>query len=272
MKIEKNKHIKVEKNNIYSVSDKIEKPVVYSPEDYFISKQYKGEGVKIVLIDSGCPQHKDIKIEGEKINFCDSTTDVYDYMGHSTLLSGIIKSVNNKGIIGLAPKSQIYYAKVMKKREICNHNAIVAAVLWAIIKKADIIGICIGSDYDYSVLHDAIKKAYKNDIIVITASGCPNKNNENISFPAQYPETLAVGYLTKNKKYNDIIRKQSDIIAQNKKYTTTYLNNKYVKAGGSSMSSAIIIAIAALLIEQKKKNASIVTASAIYKELIEIFK
>jgi len=268
----KKSYINIEKNNISSISEKIEKPIIYCSEDYLIPKQYKGEGVKIALLDSGCPKHKDIKIEGEKINFCDTSDDVYDYMGHSTLISGVIKAVNGKAVTGLAPKSQIYYAKVMKKKEICNHNAIVAAVLWAIIKKVDIIGICMGSDYDYTVLHDAIKKAYRNKITVIAASGYPTENNQNISFPAQYVEAMSVGYLTKNKKYNDVIRKQSNIIAQNKKYTTTYLNNKYVKAGGSSMSSAIVIAVAALLIEQKKKNATSVTPSIIYKELIEIFK
>ena len=66
MKIKKNNHINVEKNNIHSVSEKIEKPIVYCPEDYFIPKQYKGEGVKIVLVDSGCPKHKDIKSKEKK--------------------------------------------------------------------------------------------------------------------------------------------------------------------------------------------------------------
>ena len=78
--------------------------------------------------------------------------------------------------------------KVVNANGDCSFNAIVAGVLWAIIKQVDIILISLGSQTDYLILHDAIKKAYEQNICIIAASG--NKNT--IEYPASYPEVLSV--------------------------------------------------------------------------------
>ena len=245
-----NKYINIEKDILKKTVKTISKPIIYSPSDYNIPNKYKGHDVKIALIDSGCPKHQDIKINAERISFCENNKNVYDKYGHATLVTGIIKAKNKHGITGLANYSQLYFAKVVDDAGKCSFNSIVAAVLWAIVKKVDIITIALGTQYDYGILKDVIKKAYNDNICIIAASG---NDMKNIDFPARYPEVLSVGALLENEEDNKIIRKKVDIALPATKKYTTYTNNSYVKASGSSIATAFATSLASLLIEQHKE-------------------
>ena len=78
--------LKLSCNNYIKIKNKVRKKIVDSPKqaDYLIYKNslnlsnYIGRKVKIAILDSGCPQHKDIKIRGERVNFCDNTNNIYD--------------------------------------------------------------------------------------------------------------------------------------------------------------------------------------------------
>jgi len=254
------------RNKIYS---SLPKPIIYSPSDYKIPLKYTGAKVKIAIIDSGCPNHKDIKITGGKniinvnknnVSFCNNTKNIYDNLGHSTIIAGIIKAKNKDAITGIAPNSQLYFAKVIDGSNYCSFNAIVAAILWAIIKKVDIITLSIGTQYNYQILHDAIKKAYNNGICIFATAG--NKN-EDVNYPAQYPEVRSVSFLktTKNKV---------DFIISTKNIYTTYIKNEYVKTSGSSVANALVTGIASLLIEKNRIENKNYSSKTIYSELSKI--
>ena len=241
--IQSKNYFNISKCNNKNITDKI-KPVNYSIQN--IIEGMTGLNIKNCIIDSGEPQHKDIKVrnnmkvEGENVSFCDENSCVYDKYGHSTMISGIIKGRNKNSIIGVAPSSKLLYAKVVNDKGQCSFNSVVAAVLWAIVKNVDIITIALGTDYDYSVLHDAIRKARKNNICIIAASGKKN----TVQFPSEYNEVFSVD------SFKD---KKNDIVGRNGFYTT-YLDNKYIKITGNSMLTAYYSGIAALLIEKYKKT------------------
>lgn len=245
-KVYSKSYFEIDKKQIKNISDEI-KPVVYNKQEY------TGKGVRISIIDSGCPQHKDINICGEQISFCDDNSNVDDKYGHSTMISGIIFANNKKSIIGIAPNSQVLFAKVANDAGECSFNSVVAAILWSIVKKVDIIVIALGTQYDYHVLHDAIKKARNNNICIFAASGNETEEND-INFPARYDEVFSTGFLTKGKEKNEKIIKKTDLYAPNKGMYTTYVNNKYVIAYGSSVSTAYFAGHAALLIEKYRKT------------------
>lgn len=245
-KVYSKSYFKINNKQIKSISDKI-KPVSYS------KKGYTGKNVKISIIDSGCPNHNDIKVCGEKISFCDESTNVDDNYGHSTMVSGII-SANNKGsIIGIAPDAKLFFAKVANDAGECSFNSMVAAILWSIVKQVDIIVVALGTQYDYSVMHDAIKKARDNNICVFAAAG-KDIGDSDLNFPARYNEVFSASTLTRGKEKNKIIMEKSDLYTPNKGMYTTYTNNKYVRAYGSSISTAYFAGHAALLIEQYRKT------------------
>ena len=255
-------------NKKSKILEKLPSPVIYSPEIYGIYNGCTGKNVKIAVLDSGCPHHKDIKIEGDKISFCENNITIDDKKGHATMVSGIIKSNNKKAIVGFAPHAKILYGKVIDSKGKCGFNRLVAGVLWAIVKEVDIIILALGSTYDYMVLKEAVKKARSYGICVFASGGDEGK----IEFPAQNKEVFSTGFLTRSKKNNDFIKQNIDFYLPNKGIYTTYLNNKYVKVSGSSISAAFFAGIAAVLIEQYKREKKKNIPDLINKELKNIFK
>ena len=79
-----------------------------------IHKKTLGNGIKVAVIDSGKSEHFETKdaIVASK-NFSKSST-LDDKNGHSTFCAGIIAALkNDEGIIGVAPKSKLYFANAM---------------------------------------------------------------------------------------------------------------------------------------------------------------
>ena len=263
--------INIEKESSKYICKQISKPIIYKPSDYKISDQYTGREVKQVIIDSGSPRHKDIKIQGEKISFCENDKNEYDKAGHSTIVSGIIAANNKNTIKGLAPYVRIHYAKVIDNSGKCNFNSLVAAILWAVVKKADIIMMALGTQCNYDVLHSAIKKAFQSNICIIASAGKLSKDNE-IDFPARYEEVFAVSSLTRSKKKNEILQQKAGCCLPNTRKMTTFLDNSYIKVAGDSMATSIVTAVACLLIEKHKLSNQSYVNSGVYSEIIRYFK
>lgn len=247
----------------------LKKPIIFNPEKYKLDPDLKGKNVKMAIIDSGYPTHPILKKPSEIISFCDNSNTYKDKFGHSSLVSGIILSNNKKSIVGVAPKTRVYYSKAVNDDGSCNFNTLLASILWAITKKVDIIMLALGSQIHYPILHDAIKKAFYNNICVIASSG-NNTKNEQIDYPAKYPEVFSVGAKTRSPKYNEILEKQSSLVIEKSSMLTTYLDDKYVKASGSSIATAFISGITSLMLENYKKQKKEYTNIGIFKELKKI--
>jgi len=277
MKIKTNEGlIKINQNEI-NIIPKLEISICYLPGDFGFQTKYSGKGVKIGIIDSGRPFHKDIIDIGCSNNFCKDSKakDYRDTVGHSTMISGIIGAKNKESIIGLAPDSTLHFAKVIDKNRFIDYNCVVAAIIWSIVREFDIIVLSLGSQCGYQLLQDSIKKAYDNGICVIASAGEQNQdNNYELNYPACYSEVLSVGEYSDENKKN--IKNKCDIAFPKKKYITTYLNNKYANVSGSSISTAIVTGICALIIEKiKKENTNINKEdfpSMVYTELKNIFR
>jgi len=260
---------KIKVNNQKSkIVKTLSSPIIYSPKSYGIYSECTGKNVKIAILDSGCPYHKDIKIEGEKTSLCENNISIDDKNGHATMLSGIIKSNNKKTIVGIAPHAKIFYGKVIDNRGESSFNRLVAGVLWSIVKEVDIIVIAMGSSYDYMVLKESIKKAHDYGICIIAAGG----DKGEIEYPSYYKEVFSTGFLTRSKKINEFIKQNLDFYLPNKGLFTTYLDNNYVKVSGSSISAAFFAGISAVLIEQYKNEKRKNIPKLVYQELKNIFK
>ena len=265
--------IKVEKKAKRGVIDKLKEPIIYSPSAYGIDNMCTGRKVKISILDSGCPRHKDIKRIGDKISFCEENLGTYDSHGHSTMISGIIGAKNPKAITGLAPHAEIQFGRVVNSKGDCGFNALVAGVLWSIVKGVDIIVIAMGTQYDYVVLKDAIKKARDYGICVFAACGDKDINKDwQADFPARYENAISTGFMTRGKVKNNILRKKVDFNLPNKGLYTTYLNDKYTKISGSSVSTAFYAGLAAVLVEQYKREKKADIPTEVYAKLSSIFK
>jgi len=220
--------------------EKLEKPIIYKIPGI----ESTGRDVSISVIDSGYPRHKDInaKYKKDRIGFCQGEKFVFDKNGHSTAISGIIKAKNSKSMTGLAYDANVKYCKVVDNQGDCNFNSLVAAILWSIVANVDIIVIAMGTNHDYPILRDAIKKAVDADILVVAASG----EGSDVEYPAKYDDVISVASKDSLKEKSTIVWNVDDTV-------TTGLKNTYIKVSGSSVSTAFVAGVSACLVENYKK-------------------
>jgi subtilisin family serine protease len=221
----------------------------YSGHSFGLPASLTGNGVSICIIDSGQPDHPDIKDPIDVADFRPEPKDKIDRHGHATMIGGILSSNNPRAVKGICPNADIMYAKVIDSSGECSHKSVVAAVLWGIIKRVDIILISLGSTGDYPVLRDALAKAERESICIVAA----DSNVGEVEYPASYPSVLSVG---KSKKYK---RRKSfkytkktgvEMILPDYPMYTTYLGGKYTTASGTSLNAAISVGLLALLMEK----------------------
>lgn len=169
--------------------------------------------VKIAILDSGC----NIEYQ-EGISFIDE--NITDLNGHGTSIAKIIKEYN--------PDAKLYIAKVLNRNGCSlDINQIADGIYWAISRRVDIINISWQGRRDEKAIHDAIKQAYQNGIIIVAGAG--NKNdfidtliNElnlhynnldvttEIKYPALYDEVIAIGAIksfwifNRHEKYSPV--------------------------------------------------------------------
>lgn len=239
----------------------------YNGYSFGLSPSLTGKGVKICVIDSGKPDHIDIKKPIEVINFNSSSKDIMDRHGHSTMIGGILSSNNPRAVKGICINSDILYAKVVDSSGECSYESVSAAVLWAIIKKVDIILISLGSTSDYPILRDSIAKAERLSICVV----CANSNVGDMEYPASYPTTLSVGKsktYKRRKTFKYTQKSGIEMILPDFPLYTTYLGGKYTVASGTSLNAAISAGLLALIIEKYIKDSGpIPDSQSLYSEV-----
>ena len=241
----------VNRINIETVIDKPTTPFRYTPEILGVpAMEATGKGVKICVIDSGIPDHKSIGNISASANFAGSD-DNEDFIGHSTVVSGLIFGNKPDEFVGIAPDAEGYYAKVIDDSAKTRLDSIVAAVLWGTIKECDIICLALCSPVDSPSVHDAIRKANDSGVLVISCMGEPGQP----AYPAMYEEVLSVGALTGQMQLAPFSEK-GDVNIIGSKMMSTYFEQKYTIVSGSSISTALATGIAARFIEARRNTGS----------------
>lgn len=154
---------------------------------------YDGSGIIISIIDTGIDSnHPDL--DGQIIggyDFVDSDEIPEDINGHGTQVAGIIAS--NGNLKGIAPNSKILMYKVSEDGESVPSNLIIKAIEKSIEDGADIINISLGINQTNIKIDQAVNKAIKNNIFVVTAAGNFGPELSTIGSPGINPNAITVG-------------------------------------------------------------------------------
>jgi len=154
---------------------------------------YDGSGIVISIIDTGIDlNHPDL--EGRIIggyDFVDNDKIPEDTNGHGTQVAGIIAS--NGNLKGIAPNSKILMYKVSEDGESVPSHLIIKAIEKSIEDNADIINISLGINQTNAKIDQAVNKAVKNDIFVVTAAGNFGPELSTIGSPGINPNAITVG-------------------------------------------------------------------------------
>ena len=219
----------------------------------------KGKGVTVAVLDTGCDStHPDLqeRIIGGR-NFTDddgSNPDIFlDYNGHGTHVAGTIAAQqNDNGVVGVAPEASLLIVKVLNKKGSGQYEWIINGINYAIEQKVDIISMSLGGPNDMPELHEAIKKAINNNILVVCAAGNEGDGDDStdeFAFPGRYNEVISVGAINLERRSSDFTNSHNeiDLVAPGEKILSTYLNGKYATLSGTSMAAPHVSGALALI-------------------------
>lgn len=213
----------------------------------------RGAGVKIAIIDTGLPEHRDFagaNVEAE--NFTDSPLEDR-VVGHSTHVAGIIGArANNEGIVGIAPDCDFVFVKALDDEGRGRDDQIAAGVGFAIAVGAHVINLSLGVPAWAAPMmpktHDAIGAALSKGITVIAASG--NESAAKVGFPARIVDVIAVGAINSDKELAEFSNRGNalDLVVPGVDVLSTFKGNTYARLSGTSMASPMIAGLVALIL------------------------
>jgi len=208
--------------------------------------------VVVAVIDSGvAASHPDLAgklLPGYDYLHRDSEPD--DEVGHGTAVAGIIAAAaDSQGITGGAPGVRLLPLKVGDQSG-ASSLLIAEAIYGAIERGAQVINLSLGADTPSATLERAIEQAYDQGIVVVAAAG---NTPDAVTFPASYPEVIAVGGATADGKrlasFSSRLTRV-DLIAPAENVLTTSWDGQepgWDPRTGTSFAAPIVSAAAALV-------------------------
>jgi subtilisin family serine protease len=217
------------------------------------------EDVIIAIVDTGIdlthPEFVGKLVKGH--NILNGSDQPQDDNGHGTHVAGIIaaRTNNQEGVAGITWNNKIMPIKGIGSDGSGSSFDIAKGIIWAADHGASVINMSIGNYHPSNVLHDAIKYAFRKNVVMIAASG--NDNTSQPSFPAAYPEVISVaavdwkGGKAEFSNFGSYI----DVAAPGVDIPSTYVNNTYASLSGTSMACPHVAGWAGL-IRSLNKNLS----------------
>ncbi|MGN5653910.1 S8 family peptidase [Bacillus sp. Brlt_9] len=242
---------------------------VINAEAYW-EEGYKGQGVNIAVIDSGCDFHEELN--RNIIDVYNLTTDdnsspnvATDYYGHGTHVAGIIAATNDYHKIGIAPEANLIIIKVINANGGSNFQTLIRGINLALSwrgkngEKIDIINLSLGSKKESEELRKAIEHATQHNIFVVTAAGNEGDGNEETdekSYPGYYEEVIQIGASDEEFRIAPFSNTNNtiDYLAPGDLIFSTYQNNTYETLSGTSMAAPHASGAIALLLSYYKAN------------------
>lgn len=240
---------------------------------------YTGKGIRIALLDTGVAPLTGLR---NKIvyfkDYIGNKKEPYDDNGHGTHIAGILCGGldNNKQVIGMAPKAELFVFKILDKNGKGSTNKAILALDWIQKNhekyKIRIINFSMGylvnaNPSTQKVLIDKLESLWDEGVIVVAAAGNGGPKENSITVPGVSRKVITVGssddvYET-SKSYSGrgptsccIVK--PEILAPGTGIRSYSLKeNEYEVKSGTSMSVPIVCGALALALE---KNSSLKSA------------
>jgi subtilisin family serine protease len=191
-------------------------------------------------------------------DFVGVDADPQDEVGHGTHVAGTIACVSNTGagVTGVTWNARLMPVRVLARiRETATGRVsgtgssanIAAGIRWAADHGAQIINMSLGGYGDARVEREAIAYAIARGVVVVAAMG--NDNTNKPSYPAAYPDVIAVAATDSVDHRASFSNTGSwiDVSAPGVGILSTYWDNTYKSLDGTSMASPHVAGVAALI-------------------------
>lgn len=165
--------------------------------------------VRVAVLDTGIDvNHPDLGgiVDVESgYNFVDENSNSNDGHSHGTHVAGTIgaDTDNNQGVAGIMWEGSIIPVKVLSDGGGGTYWSIAQGILYSagllaepvLDEPAHVINMSLGGPESSNLMADAVQDAANAGSILVAASG---NNNGPVSYPARYPEVIAVGSVDYN--------------------------------------------------------------------------
>ena len=220
---------------------------VQAPQAWSASK---GAGVSVCVIDTGIDRtHPDLKanIKGGT-NIVAKTDDFNDDNGHGSHVSGTIAGTGAVGgIVGVAPKANLYGVKVLDANGSGSFDDVIAGMQWAVDHHMQVASMSLGADQGNQALQDAVAAMAKGGVTLIAAAG---NSGGSVGFPGGYPGAVAVAASDSSDDLASFSSRGPEVavIAPGVDIPSTYMKGGFQTLSGTSMATPHVSGLAALYI------------------------
>jgi hypothetical protein len=222
----------------------------------------QGSGVTVAVVDTGVlGSHEDLAgavVPGTDLASDAHTVDPHgtgmvDPSGHGTHVAGVIgaRTNNGVGISGAAPA-----VKIMPVRVLDGHGSGVASdvaegIIWAADHGARVINLSLGGGPSPG-MQTAMQYAHDKRAVVLAAAGNAYQQGNAPTYPAAYPEAIAVAAVNQSLGHASFSNTGSyvDVAAPGEMILSTYGTGRheYAWMSGTSMATPYASAAAALIV------------------------
>lgn len=206
------------------------------------------DSIKVAIIDTGISNsHPDLKdnVKGG-VNTINPNKSWNDDNGHGSHVAGIVAALNNAiGVVGVGPQIDLYAVKALNASGSGYLSDVIEGIEWAIANGMKVINMSLGTNSDVQSFHDAVIAAKNAGIVVVAAAG---NTGGSVSYPAAYPETIAVSATDQNNQIASWSSRgpEIDFAAPGVSIYSTYKGKSYATLSGTSMAAPHVAGTVAL--------------------------
>ncbi|HVQ94490.1 MAG TPA: type VII secretion-associated serine protease mycosin [Mycobacteriales bacterium] len=215
----------------------------------------RGEGVTVAVIDSGVdgrvPQLRGHVQRGVDIVNGGGPANT-DCFGHGTFVAGIIAAQpkTGTGVAGIAPGATILPIRQANNATDGSSAGMAVAIRAAVDRGARVVNISASSFFPSDDLAAAVRYAAGKDVLIVAAASNDAQGGNPKTYPAAYPQVLAVGAVGMDGKRTDFSETGSflDLVAPGDDIISLSRGGPgHVQDRGTSYSAPFVAGVAALV-------------------------
>ncbi len=209
-------------------------------------------GATVAVVDSGVQAaHEDLA--GVVLPGADILTGAgdgsLDEHGHGTHVAGIVAALtgNGIGVASLAPGTRVLPVRVLDADGGGWDSDVAEGIVYAVDRGAKVVNLSLGGP-GTGPSADAVRYAAEHDVLVVAAAGNERMSGNPVSYPAAYPDVLAVAAsdIDDRTAAFSSTGPHVDITAPGDDIASTYPDG-YAYLSGTSMAAPVVAAAAALV-------------------------